>query len=225
MCAFVIVAHAVPLPAELDDGAGPGGEAASGSNAPAAMRPADIALDDLPAAGRLDLLARCVGSALLVSHDVRADAEIHVVCRDAATIRIDGAAIRNLHPDERSIAARLRDALCVAPEAIGRQPADVAPGIAVRRGGLAATLDDRDGPIVQCVPDGGPLPDVAAARSDATFVLSDHRPFSEADHETIAARRDARASLGPRAIHADDAIAVVHNALDTDGYQEYDPAE
>ena len=71
---------------------------------------AEINLDDLPGAGRLDLLSRCVTSALLCSHDIRENVRVHLVV-DGYLVSFDGETIRGLSPDERSTAARIRRAL------------------------------------------------------------------------------------------------------------------
>ena len=52
-------------------------------------------------------------------------------------------------------------------------------------------------------------------------MLSDHREFTDAEAQLLAERADERLSLGPRALHADQAITVAHNYLDTDGYSRY----
>lgn len=181
-----------------------------------------FSLDNLGGAGRLDLLCRCLNSALFVSHGIREDVRVHLVLSDTYTLSVDGETVRQVHPDERSIAARVREALEAAELAIGHQPAEPAPGIALYRMGLAATLERlaTSGTLVTLDPAGTPV--VAASLPEAPiFVLSDHQPFAE-DERALLADWDAQAvSLGPRAIHADDAIAIAHNALDTDGFQQY----
>ena len=177
-------------------------------------------LDDLPGAGRLDLLARFVTGGLLTSHGVREDAAVHLVVRDELTIRVDGGAVRNLRPDERSTAARLRDALDAKDGAIGHQEAEPSPGVSVGRFDLAATLSRLDGPVVHCHEDGTPLPDEPVP-ADPTFVLSDHRDFTDAEAALLADRADARVSVGPERLHADQTVTVAHNWLDTDGYRTY----
>ncbi|QLG27898.1 tRNA (pseudouridine(54)-N(1))-methyltransferase TrmY [Halorarum halophilum] len=181
----------------------------------------DFPLEDLPgAAGRLDLLARCVNAGLFLSHGIRADSRVHLVLRDEYTVRFDGASARGLHPDERSTAARVRDALSNREDAIGHMPAEVSPGVELYRMGLADTLDALEGTLVQLHEDGEP----AAEReppADPTFVLSDHSEFADREAELLADRADARLRLGPEAIHADHAIVVAHNYLDTEGYTSY----
>jgi tRNA (pseudouridine54-N1)-methyltransferase len=180
----------------------------------------DFPLNDLPsAAGRLDVLCRCVTSALFLSHGIR-EARVHLVLGDTYTLTVDGATVRNLNPDERSTAARLRDALAARDEAIGHQPATPSPGVELRRMGLEATLDRLDGTLVQLHEDGEPL----AARSPPTapvFVLSDHRDFTAAENTLLADRAIAQVRVGPEPLHADHAITVAHNWLDTDGYTRY----
>ncbi|MEZ3115349.1 tRNA (pseudouridine(54)-N(1))-methyltransferase TrmY [Halobaculum sp. MBLA0147] len=181
----------------------------------------DLSLDDLPGSGgRLDLLCRCVGAGLFTSHGIRSDARVHLVVDDAVTVRFDGADARNLNPDERSTAARVRDALEQRESAIGHQPADVSPGVEVYRMGLAETLDGLDGTVVQLHEDGEPAVDVSPP-TDPVFVLSDHRDFTAAESTAIRDRAAHRLRLGPRAIHADHSVAVAHNWLDTDGYRSY----
>jgi tRNA (pseudouridine54-N1)-methyltransferase len=180
----------------------------------------EFPLDDLPsAAGRLDVLCRCVNSALFLSHGIR-DARVHLVLGDAYTLTVDGASVRNLNPDERSTAARVRDALAARDEAIGYQPATPSPGVELRRMGLDATLDRLDGTLVELHEEGIPLPE-RSPTADPLFVLSDHRDFTDSEADLLADRADARVRVGPERLHADHAITVAHNWLDTDGYTRY----
>lgn len=180
----------------------------------------DVSLDDLPGTGRLDLLSRCVTAGLLVSHDIREDARVHLVLRDEVTVRFDGATLQGLNPDERSTAARIRDALAARDEAVGAVAAAVAPGITVAERDLATTLERRDGPLVALLEDGAPAADVDPP-ADPTLVLSDHRDPTDAETAILADRADHHVRLGPQALHADQAIALAHNWLDTAGYTSY----
>jgi tRNA (pseudouridine54-N1)-methyltransferase len=198
--------------------------------------PDAVSLDDLPGAGRFDVLCRCVTAGLLVSHGVREDARVHVVVGDREdatdadadgepdgrfTITVDGASVRRLNPDERSTAALLRGALAAREGAIGHRPAESSPGVSIRRMGLETALADLvDGPLVTLHEAGTPV--VAATPDpDATFVLSDHRDFGDREAALLAERADARVRLGPTRLHADQAITVAHNWLDTDGYASF----
>jgi len=182
----------------------------------------DFPLDALASdAGRMDLLARSLNAALLASHGIREDSRIHLVLGDV-TVSLDGATVRNLHPDERSIAALVRSALDAREDAIGHMPATPSPGIELYRMDFATTLDRlaEEGEIVQLHEDGDPVADVSPP-ADPIFVLSDHRDFTDEEAALLAERSDYRLRLGPRALHADHAISVAHNWLDTAGYTSY----
>lgn len=190
--------------------------------------PDAISLSDLPGAGRLDLLCRCVATGVFLSHGIRESVRVHLVVADELTVTVDSDSLRHLHPDERNVAARVRDALDATADAIGHMPADVSPGVTLRRMGLEATLDrlldgraaSADPTLVQLHEDGDPLVD-AAPPDDPVFVLSDHRDFAEREEELLAERAERRVRVGPELLHADHTVSVVHNWLDTDGYDAY----
>ena len=70
-----------------------------------------IDLNNLPN-GRLDVLARCVAASLFVSYGVRRSTRIWLLLRDVGlTICVDGARVKGLHPDERTLAAAIRQTL------------------------------------------------------------------------------------------------------------------
>ena len=184
---------------------------------------ADFSLDDLPGgAGRLDLLARCVTSALVLSHGIRDDVRVHLVLADEYTVTFDGSSLRNFNPDERSTAARVRNALDEREEAIGHVPVETSPGVSLTRRGFDPTVEAlaRDGTLVPLHENGDPAVDVEPP-TDPVFVLSDHNEFTDAERTSLDDVADRRLSLGPRAVHADHAIVVAHNYLDTNGFSDY----
>jgi len=167
------------------------------------------------------VLCRCVGAAVFLSHGIRDSVRVRLVLSDEYTLRFDSDTLRRLYPDERTIAARIRDALEQREDAIGHMPAEVSPGMELYRLGFEATLDDAsDGTLVQLHAEGTPLPE-ASLPDDPVFVLSDHEDFTDSEADLLADRADQRLRVGPETLHADQTITVAHNWLDTAGYTEY----
>jgi tRNA (pseudouridine54-N1)-methyltransferase len=182
----------------------------------------EFSLSELPGAGRLDVLCRCVTSGLLLSHDIREAVRVRLVLGGEYVVQFDGADLRHLHPDERSAASLIRGALEHRDGAVGAQAADASPGVTIRRGGLAEALEalPASATVVALRADGDPLIDLEPPAHPA-FVLSDHRSFTDADLAVLAEVADERVAVGPAAVHADHAVTVAHNYLDTDGYSRY----
>jgi tRNA (pseudouridine54-N1)-methyltransferase len=186
---------------------------------------ADFSLDDLPGAGRLDVLCRCVNSAFFLSHDLREDVRVHLVLGDEYVVRFEGAELRRLNPDERSTGALIRGALEAREEAIGAMEANPSPGVYIGTGDFAATVESaaEEGTLVELHEDGDPVVDIEPPENPV-FVLSDHHDFTDAEADLLADRADRRVSIGPHALHADHTITVAHNYLDTDGFADYTPS-
>src|SRR6056297_2262102 len=183
----------------------------------------DFPLDALPSeAGRLDVLCRCVNSAFILSHDLRDDVRVSLVLQDDVTITFEGSELHRLNPDERSTAALVRKALEHKDEAIGHMSAESSPGVAISRKDFETTLSEAadGGTVVQLHQDGDPIVEREPPESPV-FVLSDHHDFTDEEAALLSEQADARVSLSPRALHADHAITVAHNYLDTDGFSEY----
>lgn len=178
----------------------------------------DFSLDDLPGAGRMDLLCRCVNAALLTSHGVREETTARLVLRDEVELRLVGDEVRGLNPDERSIAGLVRSAL----EKKTYYEVEASAGVYVAERSLEEVLDETEGegePVV-LHEDGEPAASVEPPGSPV-FVLSDHRDFTNEELAVLDERGARRVSLGPIALHADHATAVAHNWCDTDGFAEF----
>jgi tRNA (pseudouridine54-N1)-methyltransferase len=184
---------------------------------------AEFSLSDLPGAGRLDLLARAVTSSLLLSHGIRESVRTYLVLSDQFTVRFEGRELRRLNPDERSTAALVRTALEEREEAIGHMEVETSPGVYLSRLGFETTLDTAatHGTVCQLYEDGTPAPDIEPPENPV-FVLSDHRDFTGDELETLTEVREHRLTLGPERLHADRAITVAHNWLDTDGFTSFE---
>lgn len=199
-----------------------------------------FSLNDLTGGtGRIDVLCRAVTSALCTSHGVRDDTEVWLTCpgRDddgsdgPRTVRIDGAKVRHLNPDERSTAALLKKAF----------GADVVPNgvFEEAHGGVTVAEMPFEEALVRFTVDGPVLwldregTDIRAASADwfrdpamdhdeerkgpggPGFVLSDHRPFTDEEVTDIRANVDGRiVSVGAAWLQGHQAVTLVHDELD-----------
>ncbi len=171
----------------------------------------DFTLNDLPgSAGRLDVLARCVTAAFCLSHGLRKDVEVFLVLRDEVVVRFVGARLKRLNPDERSTGALIKHAL----QALQEGRAQSTPGVAVARWGLGEVLQElrSRGFSLYVLDEGGEDIREADLAARNAFVLSDHRNFTP-EEETLL-QEYPKLSLGPRVLHADHCIPIVHNELD-----------
>lgn len=171
-------------------------------------------LDDLPgSAGRMDLVARCVATALLISHEVRRDVEFAALLlgppRPPRLVRFVGEEVRSLNPDERSVAALIRKA--VAAEGLAEHSPH--PGVYASGRGLAEAIATVPPGVVRLVEGGRDLRGARLPR-DPTFVLADHRELSPEEESIVRAKAHDFVSVGPKSLHADQVIAIVHNELD-----------
>ena len=175
-------------------------------------------LNDLSAgAGRVDVLCRNIQSAFFLSHGLREDVVFYAVFAEsplrARTVRIEGDKVQMLHPDERSTAARLQQALKDKWSVPDWK--DVQRGLSVARFGLDGLLDDLEGKgtLVLLDPKGTPIQDWQPP-ADPILLLSDHVPVTKQEYAAIDARGAQRVSLGPHWYHGNHAISVAHWFLD-----------
>jgi len=178
-----------------------------------------FSLDNLPASsGRLDILLRCIRAALLTSHGLRTNTLLYLVLSAGPSaprvLRIRGDTAVFLRPDERSLAVVVRKLLGSDCDRDCEGFVDAKPGMALARGGLATALADRSGTRLYMLDEHGS--DIRAQSDlpniDVTFVLGDHRGLSPEARAELAAASPLQ--IGPVAVHADDAVAIVHNELD-----------
>jgi tRNA (pseudouridine54-N1)-methyltransferase len=169
-----------------------------------------FSINDLPGSGgRMDVLCRCVNASLFLSHDLRRDVDCFLVLlgppSGPKTIRFSGATVRSLSPDERSAAALMKKVIDVPCGSEFREAAD---GVSIRKGGLERLLSEIPFGVLDETGE-----DIRKAKDlPAGFLLSDHLNFTDGENDLI---RDCPLySVGPKCLHADHTITVVHNELD-----------
>jgi tRNA (pseudouridine54-N1)-methyltransferase len=178
--------------------------------------------DDVPGtSGRLDVLLRCVRAALLCSHGMRDDVVIDLVLgggpRAPRVLRIDGGAARFIRPDERSLATLAQKVLASRADDAAEGYVEAKPGIALARGGVEVVLASLAPAFPAFVlEEGGPdlrdAPDVGL--EGAAFFVGDHLGFEAPVRARLEAHGARPLGLGPKSVHAEDAIAIVLNEID-----------
>jgi tRNA (pseudouridine54-N1)-methyltransferase len=150
-----------------------------------------------------------VNASFFLSHDLRRDVTCYLVLcgepKPPKTVKLCGASIRSLSPDERSAGALIKKALSTI---CGSEFREAGAGIWVRNGGLARLLTEI--PVAVLDPEGMDIR-TPATLPDA-FLLSDHENFT-GEEETLT-RDCPRYSVGPKCLHADHTITVLSNELD-----------
>lgn len=176
----------------------------------------DFRLKDLPgSAGHLDVLCRCINSAFFVSGGIREEVRLYLVLQDKAVIRFEGEELKYLNPDERSTAARIRDALETYQKSLGEEEVPSSEGIYVSPGGVERAVEELPGEAA-CIlldPQGRAVGEVERPE-EPVFFLRDHVDFTDAELEVLEETIDLELRLGPVGLHADHAVITAHNCLD-----------
>lgn len=183
-----------------------------------ALADASFKLDDLAGgAGRMDILVRCVNSAFVMSHNLRKDAEIYLVLEggDEApkTVRINGASVKYLNPDERSTAALIRNALLKKiPE--GKEISS-SPGVFISKMGFDEVIDKLAplGNFVYLKEDGTDCREFEFPENPI-FVLGDNHDPTPEEEAKLFAQNPSKINVGPYSLHADHCMILVQNELD-----------
>ncbi|MDR0767425.1 MAG: tRNA (pseudouridine(54)-N(1))-methyltransferase TrmY [Methanosarcinales archaeon] len=184
-----------------------------------------ISLNDLPgSAGRMDVMCRCITSALFISFGMRRDVNIWLILKGEPgpekIVRFNGETMRSLNPDERSSGSLIQKALLVNASEIEKQST---PGVFVRYGNLEKLLDEfeKEGrPLFYLKEDGTDIlemiqtPESAALLENGVYILGDNQGVFEADEKTIENTGASKISIGPISILSSQCITLILNALD-----------
>lgn len=181
---------------------------------------APFSLNDLPgAAGRMDILCRCVNAALFLSHDLRRDVNVYLVLKGGPQpklVRFESKRVKYLSPDERSAASLIKKAL----EKNARDFwTESTPGVSVRNGDFTELLGElgktpylNTGFITYLREDGE---DIRGKKfEEPLFVLGDHESLTEDEEELIKQYEHEIVSVGPLSLHAEHCIVLLHNEMD-----------
>ena len=175
-----------------------------------------FSLNDLPgAAGRMDILCRCVNAALFLSHDLRRDVRVFLIHKGDSSPKLvcfEGSAVRYLSPDERSAASLIKKAL---EKNIQDFWTESTPGVSVRKGDLEGLLKELDKKIIYLREDGE---DVRKKKIDEDFdplfLLGDHLGLTGEEERIVMGYDPEIMSIGPLSLHADHCIVLLHNEMD-----------
>lgn len=183
----------------------------------------DFKLDDMAGgAGRLDILLRCINSALFLSHGIRRDTEIVLVLQGEPdpprTIRINGSEVRYLNPDERSTGALVRNALV---KKLDGEEMRSSPGIYISRRSFKQVIDEL-APVSRLIYLKEDGQDVRQQEMDGdlTFIVSDHQDLREDEEAELLSHSPLTVTLGPHSYHADHCITIMLNELDRRGWSQ-----
>ncbi|MDD2438755.1 MAG: tRNA (pseudouridine(54)-N(1))-methyltransferase TrmY [Methanosarcinaceae archaeon] len=177
----------------------------------------DFSLNDLPgAAGRMDILCRCVSSALFLSFGMRRDVNVHLLLLGepdpGKIIRFEGQYLRYLNPDERSSASLINKAL---KKEVSNLEVRSTPGVWIRRGEFKTLLDEFEGRALYYLrEDGEDIRKVAEGFSDPVFILGDHTGVREEEEAQLLKAGAKIISVGPLSLHSNHCISLIHNEMD-----------
>jgi len=176
----------------------------------------NFSLNDLPGSGgRMDLICRCVNSALWISCGLRRDTRIFLVLNGPssppATILFEGSSLRRVSPDERNIASWIKKAL----DCTGKNGdwVKVQEGIKVSKMSFQDVIKDLK-EIYVLHERGRFIREVEIAKNPV-FVLGDNIGLPRKE-EKFAERFGAeKISLGKTSYLASHCISMIHYEMDT----------
>ncbi len=167
-------------------------------------------LNNMPGAGRMDIIARCVTSALWVSHGIRRDTKIYCFLLKGKTVLFDGNLVRRLSPDERSVGSWLNKAL--AKECKNKWN-KVQEGIFVSEEPIENIIKDvSKGKQIFILDENGTDIREVKFEKHVVFLIGDHIGIPKQIEKVLG--KIEKISLCKKSYLASSCISIVHNEID-----------
>lgn len=186
-------------------------------------RTTEFNVNNLPASGRMDLVCRCVSSALFISNDLRRDTVIHVVLDGPSdppkTISFFGSELKGMEFDEKNIAEHINDALKKGEGLKLNEERDLGNGIKISKKSFEALVKEKFNEKKQLfyLHDKGKDIREIKFKKDVVFVFGDYIGMPRKTEGLLNRYKAERVSLGPKMLFASHCIVVVNNELDRKG--------
>ncbi len=181
-------------------------------------RTSDIELDDLPGAGRFDIICDSVANALHVSYHIRPDVVFHVVLEGPKyppkTISFYGEQIKELNFDEMSVAKVLSKCLHKGKNLQLGEEIAVFPGIKVSKKSFESLIKEKQGKqMFYLHKKGKDIRDIKF-KKDVIFVFGDFTGIPKNTERFLDRNNAEKISLGPVMLFASHCIPICLNELD-----------
>jgi len=172
-------------------------------------------LDDLINAGRMDLICRCISSALWLSHKVREDVRMFVVLngpsKPPVTICFQGSELSKVYVDERTNAAWIKNILSMK---FGKEWLEV-EGTKVSRKSFQEVLSELKGKNY-VLHEKGEFIESIKIDKNPIFVFGDQVGLPDKE-EKFALRNGEKISLGKNVYLASSCISIINWICDKNG--------
>lgn len=177
-------------------------------------------LSDLPGAGRIDVLCRCVSQALFLSHSIRKGVEVYLMLlgepEPPKVIRIRSDELRRMAPDERNIGGHIRKAVSYK---LTKDWIETNSGIHASKKSLKELLTELSSlyEIYYLREDGKDVREQVSKMKNPLFVLGDHIGVKRAEEDVILEFTKEIISVSRLSLMAEQCIAIVNYELDRVG--------
>jgi tRNA (pseudouridine54-N1)-methyltransferase len=178
----------------------------------------DFSLENLVDAGRLDLVARCISSALWLAKGLRPDAIIHVNLEGPKyppkIISFYGSRLKGFYFDEKGIAKFIKFALEKGINLNLNESIEVYPGIIVAKKSFEQLIKEKQNYQIVYLHKKGTDIREFEFKENILIVFGDYIGMPRKTEIFLKRYNAEKVSLGKIEYHASHCIAIVNNELD-----------
>ncbi|MDI9623622.1 MAG: tRNA (pseudouridine(54)-N(1))-methyltransferase TrmY [Methanothermobacter sp.] len=176
-----------------------------------------FSLKNIPGAGRMDILCRCISQAMFLSHSLRKSLEVYLLLlgdpNPPVVVKFRSDEVRRMSPDERSIAGLIRKALKFKA---GEEWTETNSGVFISKKDLRRLLEELSNHyrVYYMREDGKDLRKLADKMEDPLFVLGDHLGVKKEDEKVILGFAEDIVSVSKLSLMAEQCITIANYELD-----------
>ncbi len=176
-------------------------------------------LNDLPGAGRIDLVARCISTAIFISEALRKDVKFYAVLEGPTLppkiVTFDTSNLKNVYPDERNIASHIKIALEKGINLKLGEEVESEPGIRISKKSFESLVKEKvkETQVIYLHPKGKKIEEFEFEK-DVCFILGDHKGLPKKKEIFLENLGIEKLSLGKITYLASQVIAILHYELD-----------